>query len=30
MKRCDGNRTKASALLGITPQAMSQYLRKRE
>jgi len=30
MKRCGGNRTKASALLAITPQAMSQYLRKRE
>lgn len=29
MKRSDGNRTKAAGLLGITPQAMSQYLRSR-
>jgi len=30
MKRCDGNRTKAASLLGITPQAVSQYLRSRK
>lgn len=30
MKRSDGNRTKAASLLGITPQAVSQYLRSRE
>jgi transcriptional regulator with PAS, ATPase and Fis domain len=30
MKRSDGNRTKAAGLLGITPQAVSQYLRSRE
>jgi transcriptional regulator with PAS, ATPase and Fis domain len=30
MKRSDGNRTKAARLLGITPQAVSQYLRSRE
>jgi transcriptional regulator with AAA-type ATPase domain len=29
MKRSDGNRTKAAGLLGITPQAVSQYLRSR-
>jgi transcriptional regulator with AAA-type ATPase domain len=30
MKRSDGNRTKAGNLLGVSPQAMSQYLRNRE
>lgn len=30
IKRSDGNRTKASSLLGITPQAVSQYLRSHE
>ena len=30
MRRSDGNRTKAAGLLGITPQAVSQYLRSRE
>jgi transcriptional regulator with PAS, ATPase and Fis domain len=30
MKRSDGNRTKAAGILGITPQAVSQYLRSRE
>lgn len=30
MKRSDGNRTKAASLLGITPQAVSQYLRSRQ
>jgi transcriptional regulator with PAS, ATPase and Fis domain len=30
MKRSDGNRTKAASLLGITPQAVSQYLRSRK
>lgn len=29
MGRCDGNRTKAASLVGITPQALSQYLRSR-
>lgn len=30
MNRSDGNRTKAASLLGITPQAVSQYLKSRE
>jgi predicted transcriptional regulator len=30
MKRSVGNRTKAAGLLGITPQALSQYLRTRK
>jgi transcriptional regulator with PAS, ATPase and Fis domain len=30
MKRSHGNRTKAASLLGITPQAVSQYLRSRQ
>ena len=30
LKRSDGNRSKAGQLLGVSPQAMSQYLRNRE
>jgi transcriptional regulator with AAA-type ATPase domain len=30
MGKCQGNRTKAAKLLGMTPQAVSQYLLKRE
>ncbi|MDA1275116.1 MAG: RNA repair transcriptional activator RtcR family protein [Verrucomicrobia bacterium] len=30
MKRSDRNRTQAASLLGITPQAVSQYLKSRE